>query len=61
MNAAGAERSTEPDGVAGARDAVPEMDPRRRCRSNAHCSSAAALSVSETSRSRSRASGWSAQ
>ena len=42
---------------AGAIAAVPEIDPRRRCRSKAHCSSAAALSVSEPSRNPSRASG----
>ena len=40
----------------GAIAAAREIDPRRRCRSNAHCNSAAALSVSEPSRNPSRAS-----
>ena len=39
----------------GAIAAPQEIDQRRRCRSNAHCSSAAALSVSEPSRNPSRA------
>ena len=52
--AAGVPAAADP---AGAIAAVPEIDPRRRCRSNAHCNSAAALSVSEPSRNPSRACG----
>ena len=36
-----------PQPQSGAVDAVPAIEPRRRCRSKAHCSSVAALSVSD--------------